>query len=230
MPTSQNPHFGPVPRRTVLRAAAASGLAALGWQTAFRIPAVADADAPPGVDCYTQAYRNWSGEIQADAVLTCAPSSAEQAVAVVNWARRRSIRVRPAGMRHGWSPLTITNGGGQDSILIDLTEHLTSVEITADPHGPVVIAQTGTTMTDLLTELETHGYGFAAGPAPGDLSLGGVLAIDGHGTAVPVDGEQAAAGQTFGTISNLITAVKAVVWTIHRARISCATSIVRTLR
>ena len=211
-PTSQNPHFGPLPRRTVLRAAAVSGLAALGWQTAFRIPASADADVPPDVDCYTQAYTNWSGEIRADAVLTCAPRTVEQAVSVVDWARRRSLRVRPAGMRHAWAPLTITDGGGQDSILIDLTEHLTSTRITADEHGPLVTAQAGTTMTDLLTELEAHGYGFAACPAPGDLSLGGVLAIDGHGTAVPVSGEKPVPGQTFGTVSNLITSLTAVVW------------------
>ena len=211
MPTSQNPHFpGPLPRRTVLRAAAVSGLTALGWQTAFRLPAAADV--PSGVDCYTQAYRNWSGEIRTDAVLTCAPRTVEQAVSVVNWAHGRGLRVRPAGMRHAWAPLTITNGGGQDSVLIDLTEHLTSVEVTSDARGPLVTAQTGTTMTDLLTELEASGYGFAACPAPGDLSLGGVLAIDGHGTAVPVSGEAPVSGQTFGTISNLITSVTAIVW------------------
>jgi len=213
MPTSQNSHFPTaLPRRTVLRAAAASGLAALGWQTAFRIPAAADADVPPEVESYTQAYRNWSGEIQADDVLTCAPRSVEQAVSVVNWARSRGMRVRPAGMRHGWSPLTITDRGGQDSILIDLTQHLTSVKVGWDAHGALVTAQTGVTMTQLLTELEDHGYGLAACPAPGDLSLGGVLAIDGHGTAVPVAGQANVPGQTFGTVSNLITELTAIVW------------------
>ena len=213
MPTSQNPHFpAALPRRAVLRAAAASGLAALGWQTAFRIPAAADADVPQGVRTYTQVYRNWSGEIQADDVLTCAPDSVEQVVSVVNWARGRGLRVRPAGMKHGWSPLTITNGGGQDSILIDLTQHLTSLEVGSDAHGALVTAQTGVTMTQLLTELEDHGYGLAACPAPGDLSLGGVLAIDGHGTVVPVVGEASVPGQTFGTVSNLITEITAVVW------------------
>jgi len=67
-------------------------------------------------------------------------------------------------------------------------------------------------MTQLLTELEDHGYGLAACPAPGDLSLGGVLAIDGHGTAVPVAGATEVAGQTFGSVSNLITEITAVVW------------------
>ncbi|MBR7827328.1 FAD-binding protein [Actinospica sp. MGRD01-02] len=212
LPSSQNPHImGQMPRRTVLRAAAVSGLAALGWESAFRTPAAADAAVPPDVDCYTQAYRNWSGEIKADDVPTCSPRTVEQVVSVVNWAHARGLRVRPAGMRHGWAPLTITDGGG-DCILIDLTGHLTSVSISADEHGPLVTAQTGVTMTALLTELEEHGYGFASCPAPGDLSLGGVLAIDGHGTAVAVDGAAKTPGQTFGTVSNLIVSLTAVVW------------------
>jgi hypothetical protein len=115
-------------------------------------------------------------------------------------------------MRHGWSPLTITDGGGQGSILIDLTEHLTAVEVGSDAHGALVTAQTGVSMTQLLTELEDHGYGLAACPAPGDLSLGGVLAIDGHGTVIPVAGEASVPGQTFGTLSNLITELTAIVW------------------
>ena len=216
MPTSQNPHFPrtprALPRRAVLRGAAVSGLAAIGWQTAFRIPAAADDDVPLGVETYIQAYRNWSGEISADNVLTCAPRTAEQAVAVVEWARSRGVRVRPAGMKHGWSPLTITNGGGNGCVLLDLTQHLTGVSVSHDAHGALVTAQTGVTMVDLLSELEARGYGLAACPAPGDLTLGGVLAIDGHGTAVPVAGSAGVQGQTFGTVSNLVTEATAIVW------------------
>ncbi len=43
-------------------------------------------------------------------------------------------------------------------------------------------------------QLETAGYGLAATPPPGDLTLGGVLAIDGHGTAIPANGETRDAG------------------------------------
>jgi FAD/FMN-containing dehydrogenase len=243
MPTSQSPQsLSRLPRRTVLRAAAATGLAAVGWQTAFRIPAAADADVPPGVETYVQAYRNWSGEIRADAVPTCAPRSVEQVVAVVEWARSRGVRVRAVGMRHGWSPLTITDGGagaamadggnaatggtgmtggtGATSgaggaggcVLVDLTRYLTGVEVSADGGGMLVTAQTGVTMDVLLARLEEHGAGLAACPAPGDLTLGGVLAIDGHGTAVPVDGAPGLPGQTFGSVSNLVTELTAVVW------------------
>lgn len=66
-----------------------------------------------------------------------------------------------------------------------------------------------------------------AAPAPGDLSVGGVIAIDAHGTAVPAVGESRTPGTTYGSLSNLVTALEAVVWdqaagrfvlrTFHRA-------------
>jgi FAD/FMN-containing dehydrogenase len=64
----------------------------------------------------------------------------------------------------------------------------------------------------LLAALEEQGYRLAAGPAPGDLTLGGVLAIDGHGTVLPVDGASGLPGQSFGSVSNLVTELTAVVW------------------
>ena len=72
--------------------------------------------------------------------------------------------------------------------------------------------QTGATMEALLTALETDGLGLTATPAPGDLTVGGVLAIDGHGTAVPETGETKPAGHTYGSISNLVQQITAVVW------------------
>ncbi|MEK8170772.1 hypothetical protein NKH77_17890 [Streptomyces sp. M19] len=44
-------------------------------------------------------------------------------------------------------------------------------------------------MERLLAFLGGHGLGLTSVPAPGVLSLGGVLAIDGHGSAVPAVGE-----------------------------------------
>ena len=214
MPTSQSPHFSPrLPRRTVLRAAAA-GLASVGWQAAERIPAdaAAGAEAPAGVESYVQTYRNWSGEIRADDATTFVPRSVEQAVAVVGWARDRKLRVRAFGKRHAWAPLTVTEGTAAGYVLVDLTRYLDGVELGADEHGALVTAQTGVTMQTLLSRLEEQGYGLAAAPAPGDLTLGGVLAIDGHGTAVPVDAAPAVPGQTYGSVSNLVTSLTAIVW------------------
>ena len=60
--------------------------------------------------------------------------------------------------------------------------------------------------------LQETGLGVTNCPAPGDLTLGGVLAIDGHGTSVPAVGETLLPGHTYGTVSNLLRAVTAVVW------------------
>lgn len=45
--------------------------------------------------------------------------------------------------------------------------------------------QTGACMLEILTFLEKYRLGLYAVPAPGDLTIGGVLAIGGHGTGVP---------------------------------------------
>ena len=67
-------------------------------------------------------------------------------------------------------------------------------------------------MEAILGALEERGYGLTHHPAPGDLTIGGVLAIDGHGTAIPADGETRELGHTFGSLSNLVLAITAVVW------------------
>ncbi len=98
-----------------------------------------------------------------------------------------------------------------NQVLLDTTQHLTSVSV-ASGSPATVTAQAGITMEALLTRLEQSGYGLTATPAPGDLTLGGVLAIDGHGTAVPANGETRVPGTTYGSISNLVTSLTAVVW------------------
>nr|WSY49324.1 FAD-binding protein [Streptomyces sp. NBC_00886] len=177
-------------------------------------PAVAAAelpDFPAEVDLYRSAYRNWVGEITADGLWACAPTDADQVVSVVNWAWQHGWRVRARGSSHGWSPLTIPSGTASDApvLLVDTAPHLT--DLTLDS-GSAVRAGTGVTLEALLTCLEGHGLGLTASPAPGDLTLGGALAIDAHGTAVPAQGEERTAGHTFGSLSNLVLSLTAVVW------------------
>lgn len=166
---------------------------------------------PGGVELYRSAYRNWVGEITAVGLWACAPADADQTVAVVNWAWRSGWRVRARGYAHGWSPLTITEGTSSDApvLLVDTTAHLTGLALQG-PHA--VRAGAGASIEALLTFLEEHGLGLTAAPAPGDLTLGGALAIDAHGTAVPAEGEERAPGQTYGSLSNRVLAVTAVVW------------------
>ncbi|WEP00436.1 cholesterol oxidase substrate-binding domain-containing protein [Streptomyces sp. FXJ1.172] len=220
-----------VSRRGVLRTAAA--LAAVPVLPAAG-PAVAAAGLPgfpAEVTPYRSVYRNWAGEITAEGMWACAPSGPEQVLAVVNWARRSGWRVRPRGRSHGWSPLTITEGTTADTrtLLVDTAGGLTGLALES---GSAVRAGTGVTLEALLTFLEGHGLGLTATPAPGDLTLGGALAIDAHGTAVPAEGERPPPGTAFGSLSNRVLELTAVVWdadsgayvlrTFRRAEADCA--------
>jgi FAD/FMN-containing dehydrogenase len=206
-----------VGRRDFVKAATAGILA--GWFPVFRVsPAsaqatcTAPANFPRGITLYQQAYQNWSGEIEISALWTCAPQSTAEVLTVVNWAYANGYQVRPRGMMHNWSPLAVsaTTSCASQVVLLDTTQYLTAVAI--NTANNTVTAQTGITMEALLTALENSGLGVTATPAPGDITLGGALAIGGHGTAVPAVGEQAVAGHTYGSLSNLVLSLTAVVW------------------
>ncbi|MDK1343008.1 cholesterol oxidase substrate-binding domain-containing protein [Streptomyces sp. 378] len=197
-------------------------------------PAVAAAelpDFPADVALYHSAYRNWVGEITADGLWACAPDGPDQVVAVVNWAWGHGWRVRARGASHGWSPLTVTEGtpSGAPVLLVDTAPHLTGLALDSPT---AVRAGTGVTLEALLTFLEEHGLGVTATPAPGVLTLGGALAVDAHGTAVPARGERRRPGHTYGSLSNLVLSLTAVVWdpragayvlrTFHRDEADCA--------
>ncbi len=191
-------------RRDFLASAAAAG--ALAWTPIFRVtPASAQATSavPPGfpssISIYQQAYQNWAGMIAIDSLWTCAPASASDVVTLANWAKANGYRLRAKGMSHNWSPILLPAGStGAGYVLLDTTQHLTSVS--------------GVTMDGLTTALAAAGYGFCAIPAPGDITLGGALAINAHGSAIPGTGETPLSGQTYGSLSNLILSLTAVVW------------------
>jgi Cholesterol oxidase, substrate-binding len=81
----------------------------------------------------------------------------------------------------------------------------------------MVKAQSGATIDALMNFLEEQsggkgaapGYSFPHIPATGNLTIGGVLAINGHGTAIPVHGEDIST--SYGSLSNRIIAFTAVV-------------------
>lgn len=223
----------------MLRAAAAAG--ALGLPLAGAVagaaPAAAAVPGPPpelpaGLKPYRSPYINWAGEITHSGLWTCAPRTGQDLADLANWAHAHGWRLRPRGKAHTWSPLTITPSTGTDAhvLLLDTTEHLTRMGLTTPPDGApgAVRAQTGVVLEDLMAFLADHGLGVTNTPAPGQLTLGGTLAIDAHGTSVPADGEEARPGHTYGSLSNLVLSLTAVVWdsgresyvvrTFHRGR------------
>lgn len=183
------------------------------------------AKTPPGwpdtIAIAQKKYLNWSWEIDVKDLWTCTPKSAADVVTVCNWAKDHGYQVRPRGIMHGWSPLTIagTTSPGAKIILVDTTQHLTKMTFIprTATSGPQVKVGAGATMLKLLKFLEekTEGKGKAKGhsfphtPAPGNLTVGGVLAINAHGTAIPSPGDSFPC--SYGSLSNQILAFTAVV-------------------
>ena len=206
-------------RRRVLKSSAALG-AALAWAPIFRVsPASADATCsvppnfPSGIPLFQQAFENWSGEIEIDDLWTCEPSSAAQLPTLANWAAAEGSMLRARGFMHNWSPIHVTGDATCQTpvVLVDMTTHFATMSIDSSS-PPAVRTGAGASMEDLLSFLESQGYGVTSCPAPGDLTVGGVLAIGGHGTGIPANDESRKPGQTFGSMSNRILTLTAVVW------------------
>ncbi len=190
-----------------------------GWAPLYRIPAHAQSAgaAPPNfpsaILLYKQAFQNWSGEIAVPNVWTAAPRTAADVVTIVNWARANGYRVRARGHMHNWSPLTLDpSAAPANVVLLDTTQSLTRVSVDTSAVPARVTAQTGVSLETLLVALERYNLGVVAAPAPGDITLGGALAIDAHGTAVPAMGEALQPGHTYGSLSNLVISLTAVVF------------------
>ncbi|GAA3222244.1 cholesterol oxidase substrate-binding domain-containing protein [Actinocorallia longicatena] len=206
-------------RRTVIGTAGAAALAtALGWTPAFRVPAAhaAALPTPPafpaGIPLYQQAFENWSGEIHIEAAWTCAPATPADIVTIANWAHANGYRVRARGMGHNWSPLMTSDGENVDhTIFLDTTQHLTAVTVNTGTPRTVTV-QTGCQMDRLMQILEDDNLGFMSIPFPGGITIGGVLAINAHGSSVPATGETRPSGMTYGSMSNTIRSLTAVVW------------------
>jgi FAD/FMN-containing dehydrogenase len=212
---------GGMSRRRMLAASAAAGGAVWLLRSVARPgSAYAASAAPPGfpagLDVYQGVYENWAGEIRTDPLWTCAPRTPQEVLDVVNWAQAAGWRARAQGQRHGWAPLTVADAtpGATQVILLDTTVRLTAMSLTQqDADGSALVrVQAGAGLEALLAFAGGSGYGVTAAPAPGDLSVGGALAVGAHGTATPATGETPGAGHGYGSLSNLVTELTAVVW------------------
>ncbi len=223
--TSQPAHDEERPRglsRRGLLAGAGAGIAAasLGWVPGARIPAASAASTaasppnfPAGISLYQQTYTNWAQQISIADVWTCTPSSPADVVTLANWAYQNGYKLRALGCGHNWSPLVLFPGeNASNVVLVNTTDNLTSVSINTSTSPVTVTAQAGTTMNALMLALQNGYYGFTATPAPGDITIGGALAIDGHGTSIPGSGETRVPGTTYGSLSNTIQSMTVVAW------------------
>ncbi len=205
-------------RRTALAAAAIAGS---GWtlsamlspaEAAVRVPGSPAPVLPAGMTPWLEVFVNWSGETRTSPLWTVAPTSADQVAELARWASSNDWRLRARGYQHNWSPLSVESGSTQESrvLMVDTVKHLTA--ITVDPTAMTVTAQGGASLEAVLNAANNRGLSIMHHPAPGDVTIGGALAIAGHGTAVPASGETRPAGATFGSLSNLVVSMDAVVW------------------
>ncbi len=216
-PQSRSPRIS---RRGLLAGAGAGvAAAAFAWVPGTRIPASSASTIPTppsfpsGISLYQQTFVNWAQQIDIPSVWTCSPRSDADVVTLANWAYQNSYKLRPLGMGHNWSPLVLYPGENVSNVvLVNTTDYLTAVSINSSGTPVTVTAQGGLTMNSLLSTLQNAGYGFTAVPAPGDLTIGGVLAIDGHGTAIQGNTETPVPGTSFGSLSNLIQSMTVVAW------------------
>ena len=212
---------GGVSRRGFLAGAAgAAALTAVDWTPFAKVAAASAASTlatppsfPAGISLYQQAYQNWSGEIKLDAVWTCAPATPTDVVTLANWARANNYKLRPRGAMHGWTPLTVVKGAPVDQvILLDTTQHLNAISVSASSSPATVTAGAGATIDNILVALQNAGLGWVSVPAPGVLTIAGALAVNAHGAALKATGETQISGTTYGSLSNLVTSLTAVVW------------------
>lgn len=176
---------------------------------------------PSGIPISQQNFVNWDTTINVKSLWTCVPATADDVVTVCNWAAANGYTVRPSGIKHNWSPLAVVGGTSPSAsiLIVDTTVNLTSVVSVAAANGSTpaqVKVQTGCTMDNLMLALQNApggtgaiGFSFPHIPAPGHITVGGVLAIDAHGTAVPSPLEDMSSG--YGSMSNRILGFTAVV-------------------
>ncbi len=218
--------FGAGPRISRRRLLQASAVAAGSlYVPAFRLDradAQAGCPAPPdfpaGIELYQQGYENWAKTIVVDDVWTCAPASGREVAKLANWACESGYRLRPRGAMHGWSPFTLPKPVAcADRIVLVDTAGLDGIEL-ASATAPTAKVGAGVTMEALLAFAEANGLGLTSVPATGAPTVGGALAVGAHGAAVPASGEKRPAGATYGSLSNLVVALRVVVWNEARGR------------
>ncbi|XP_037034023.1 uncharacterized protein LOC119072828 [Bradysia coprophila] len=171
---------------------------------------------PDDIEINKEKFVNWSGDIEIDNVWVARPRTQDHMVDIANWAHQYGKKVRVIGFRHSFAPI----GGDpqinvNETILVDPTKHLTKIEKAtfSIPDIPLVLnIEAGATMESILTYAEEYGASLYHCPAPGELSIAGVVTVGAHGSGAPPYGEDLPPAFSGGTVSNAIVSLSAVVW------------------
>lgn len=200
-------------RRNLLKAGvlAAGAWTLIGKQTPAQ---AAEEDVPvnfpQGLDLYRNVFRNWDGSVVTDQLWTTSVINPDDVEKIVNWAVEAKYRVRAKGYGHTWTPLIVDPGTSHTaSVIVVDTTRMAAMSMV---DGQQVRLQAGAEMEHVMSFLSSNGRSLLGAPAPGNLTVGGVLAINGHGSSTPKAGGVAPAGGTYGTLSNAVVELTAVVW------------------
>ena len=174
-------------------------------------------DWPAHLQVHRIPFVNWSNSLISPAFWTVAPRNNEEALEACNWAARKAYRFRPRGIMHGWSPLTVGVSEAEDArvLLMDTTKYLREVSFEDQGVlGPRVRVGAGLTLGELMEVLEktpgggteAPGWSFIDLPVTAHLTIGGMLAINAHGSAVPSRVENCQT--SYGSLSNEVLELK----------------------
>ena len=175
---------------------------------------------PDGIPLSLTNHRNWSFDVDVPLLWIAKPRTAGDVVTLANWAKDHGYVLRARGMNHNWSPIVVTNGTdvcADRVLLVDTTGLAGATSFKFRNGRPIAGFRAGTTVEAATAFLETlnnfgasraPGYTFQNMTAPGQLTLGGVLAIGGHGCGVPSSTPEP---DLNGCLSNLVSSLTAVV-------------------
>lgn len=164
-------------------------------------------------------YRNWDSQVNLPNVYIYKPVSVDQCVFLANDAKAKGFKLRPVGQMHNWSPLAVNANAGPNpgNIYFVNTVNLSGAAFQMDGDIPTATFGTGVTVQCALEFLKTcvtaaapQGYSFVNFTGPGEISLGGALAIGAHGTSVYSQANPDV-NNLYGCLSNLVRSFTAIV-------------------
>jgi hypothetical protein len=163
-------------------------------------------------------FEDWSEYTKVDRVESVAAASADNVVELCNNAVKDGYKIRALGHSHNWSPLILPSGTAPDpSVRLIDTSNLVSMSaavVDGQLHATFGAGTTLQAATEFLEQQSNQGtsaapgYSFLNMPTVGSLTLGGILAVGGHGTSVPFAAQQEP--DLRGCLSNMIVSFKAV--------------------
>jgi FAD/FMN-containing dehydrogenase len=163
-------------------------------------------------------FEDWSEYTRVDQVESVAAASADDVVTLCNNAVKDGYKIRALGHAHNWSPLILQHGTDPNPSvrLIDTSKlvGMSAAVVDGQLHATFGAGTTLEAATQFLEQQDNHGtsaapgYSFSNMPTVGSLTLGGILAVGGHGTSVPFAAQQEP--DLMGCLSNMIVSFKAV--------------------